>query len=237
MKDIKLLIFDLDNTLINYGGLTKPSWELTCQKLVEKYDISLDYKIISNEIVRVNDELWNDEDKRPKGNFSFNEVRRNIVKEALLHLNMNDKEIIDFLVENYSYYKHKAVHVFDDTFDTLISLKERGYILALLTNGDGEFQREKIHRFHLEPFFDGIFIDGEQGVGKPEKQAYYNVLNRFLVDPNQACVIGDHYIWEVIAPIKYGLHAVFVNRDQSVHDDNKADAEIYNLKELLDIFK
>lgn len=49
MKDIELLIFDLDNTLINYGRVTKKAWEMTCQKYVEKYDIGLDAIKMTNE--------------------------------------------------------------------------------------------------------------------------------------------------------------------------------------------
>lgn len=44
---------------------------MTCQKYVEKYDIGLDAIKMTNEIVKVNNSIWEDENKRPKGNFSF----------------------------------------------------------------------------------------------------------------------------------------------------------------------
>ena len=88
--------------------------------------------------------------------------------------------------------------------------------------------------------FDGIFIDGEQGIGKPEKEAYENVLNMFHVQPGEACMIGDHYLWEVVAPISYGLKAIWVNRGELGVKGNeriKADAMIYNIGELLNILE
>lgn len=239
MKDIELLIFDLDNTLINYGGVTEKAWKLTCQKCVEKYDIGLDAMKMADEIIKVNNSIWEDENKRPKGNFSFYELRKSIVSEALSHFEIDKNAIIEFLVENYSQCKHDAVYVFEDVFKTLKELKRRGYILALLTNGDSAFQREKLKRFHLEDLFDGIFIDGEQGIGKPEKQAYDNVLNKFQVSSNKACMIGDHYLWEVVAPKHYGLKAIWVNRGNLGVKNNeniKADFVIKNISELLKIF-
>lgn len=239
MNDIKVLIFDLDNTLINYGGVTKKAWLLTCQKCIEEYHIQINAMKMADEIIKVNDSIWLDEKKRPKGNFSFYELRRSIVSEALKHFEINNNEIVEWLVSNYSCYKHEAIYVFEDVFDTLKELKKRGYMIALLTNGDSAFQREKLKRFDMEKLFDGIFIDGEQGVGKPEKQAYENVLNMFQVQPREACMIGDHYLWEVVAPIKYGLRAIWVNRGALGLEGNeeiKADFVIKNIGELLEIF-
>lgn len=239
MDDIKVLIFDLDNTLINYGGVTNRAWQLTCQNCLEEYEIKISALKMADEIVRVNNSIWEDEKKRPRGNFSFYQLRRSIVSEALKHLEIYHQEIVEWLVSNYSYYKHEAVYVFEDVFDTLTELKKRGYRIALLTNGDRDFQREKLKRFDMEKLFDGIFIEGEQGVGKPEKQAYENVLNRFQVQPGEACMIGDHYLWEVVAPIRYGLKAIWVNRgDLGIKGNEavKADFVIQNISELLEIF-
>lgn len=239
MKDAKLLIFDLDNTLINYGGVTKRAWIKTCQNGVEKYKLNIDAMKIATKIIEVNNSIWEDESKRPKGNFSFYELRKSIVTKALSYLEINNEELVNWLVSNYSYFKYQAVYVFEDVFDTLNELKKRGYILALLTNGDSAFQREKLKRFDLEKLFDGIFIDGEQGVGKPEKKAYDNVLNQFNIQPNQAWMIGDHYLWEVVAPKSYGLNAIWVNRGKlgvKGNEDIKADFVIKNIGELLEIF-
>lgn len=239
MDLVRLLIFDLDNTLINYGGLTQKAWQLTCEKLINSYQLDLDANQLTNEIVAVNNSIWEDESKRPKGNFSFNELRTSIVTKALQNLNVENEEIVKYLVNQYSKCKHEVIYVFEDVEVTLKELKKRGYLIALLTNGDSAFQREKLQRFDLEKLFDGIFIDGEQGVGKPEKRAYFNVLNYFNVAPNQACMIGDHFLWEVIAPKKYGLKAIWVNRGNlgvQSDEDTQADAVIKNIKELLNYF-
>jgi len=239
MDNVKVLIFDLDNTLINYGGVTEKAWNLTCEKLVKEFQMKHDAKSIASKIIEVNHSVWENEDKRPKGNFSFYELRKSIVKEALEYFHLTNEDMIEFLVQNYSKCKHEAVYMFEDVPDTLRALKQRGYMTALLTNGDSAFQREKIKRFNMEELFDGIFIDGEQGVGKPEKEAYYNVLKKFNVPASEACMIGDHYLWEVVAPKEYGLKAVWVNRGElgvKGNEDIQADHVIKNISELLEFF-
>lgn len=239
MNHVKLLIFDLDNTLINYGGVTQKAWQLATAKCVNKFDLSIDAQVMTDQIIKVNDAIWEDETKRPRGNFSFDELRRKIVTDALKYFDLEDQDVIEFLVKQYTISKHESIYVFADVFDTLHQLRSRGYLLALLTNGDGQFQREKLRRFDLESLFDGIFIDGEQGIGKPERKAYENVLNAFHLLPHEACMIGDHYLWEVAAPKSYGLHAVWVNRGSLGVNGNEsieADAIIYNISELLNIF-
>lgn len=100
---------------------------------------------IANEIIKVNNSIWEDEKKIPKGNFSFDELRWSIVSAALSHFDINDYKMIEWLESNYSSYKHEAIYVFE------------------------------------------------------------NVLNMFHIQPHEACMIGDHYLWEVVAPISYGL--------------------------------
>jgi len=110
----------------------------------------------------------------------------------------------------------------------------------LLIKGDSAFQREKLKRFATKSLFDAIFIDGEQGVGKPEKEAYENVLKMFQLEAYQACMIGNHYLCIIFAPISYGLKAVWVDRGQlgvAGYENIKANDVIKNIEELLNVFK
>lgn len=92
---VKLMIFDLDNTLINYGGVTKQAWDLTCKKALEVFELPIDFMTLSDEIYRISNAIWDDESKRPKGNFSFTDLRTGIVKEATTNLNIYNDDLIE----------------------------------------------------------------------------------------------------------------------------------------------
>lgn len=238
MKDVKLLILDMDDTIINHGHMTKPAWIKTGEAMVKEYSLDLDGTIIGKEIGDVSESIFEDENKRPRGNYSSKGLRKLIIEEALKNLNINlHEDMINYMIDKYDEIKKELVCVYDDVFDTLVELKKRGYILTLLTNGDSAFQRNKIQRFGLDPYFDKTYVSGEMGVDKPHKEVYYKIIEEFGFTPKQSCMIGDNYLWEVVAPKEYDLKAIWVNRVNKHYDNNAADYIISEIKQLLDIFK
>lgn len=213
LNGIKALFFDLDDTLICFGGVTHKAWELTCQQLTKEMDISVDALTLANHINVVNDAYWSDEENRPKGNTDFRQARKEVLKNAFENLNINNEQAIEFLLDHYSYYKEKAIYLYPMVHETLEYLHLQGYHLVLITNGDAKRQREKITRFDLAKHFDFIFIEGEQGFGKPNQKIYQKALDSCHVLAHEACMVGDNYLWEVKAPIEYGMKGIWVDHD------------------------
>ena len=44
--------------------------------------------------------------------------------------------------------------------------------MALLTNGSAAIQRRRIEKHALATYFDYILIEGEFGIGKPDRRVY-----------------------------------------------------------------
>jgi putative hydrolase of the HAD superfamily len=88
-------------------------------------------------------------------------------------------------------------------------LKDRGLRLALVTNGRSDLQRAKIERFSLAPLFDHIQIEGEHGFGKPDARAYLHAMAALRVQPRESWMVGDNLEWEVAAPQRLGIFAVW----------------------------
>jgi HAD superfamily hydrolase (TIGR01549 family) len=92
---------------------------------------------------------------------------------------------------------------------TLDRLKELGVKLALITNGAAEPRRAKVVRFALEHRFDHIQIEGEHGFGKPEEWAYTHAMEVLGADPHETWMIGDNLEWEIVAPQRLGIYAIW----------------------------
>jgi hypothetical protein len=84
-----------------------------------------------------------------------------------------------------------------------------GIKLALITNGAAEPQRAKVVRFALEHRFDHIQIEGEHGFGKPEERAYNHAMEVLGVGPHETWMVGDNLEWEIMAPQRLGIHAIW----------------------------
>lgn len=239
MNDIKAIFFDLDDTLINFGGVTHQAWELTCQKLLEeRQDLMIDSHALVHQINTINDAYWSSEEKRPKGNTDFQKVRRDILRQAFEACHIENNEAIEFLLSHYSMYKEEAIYIYPDVYETLDDLRSQGYQLVLITNGDSNRQRGKISRFDLEKYFDYILIEGEQTFGKPDLRIYQKALDLCHVLAHEACMVGDNYLWEVKTPIEYGMQAIWVNRNhqQLSQKDVQPNMVIEHISQLRNIF-
>jgi putative hydrolase of the HAD superfamily len=64
-------------------------------------------------------------------------------------------------------------------------------------------------RFALERHFVHIQIEGEHGFGKPEERAYTHAMATLGVTPAQTWMVGDNLEWEVAAPQRLGIYAIW----------------------------
>lgn len=98
---------------------------------------------------------------------------------------------------------------FPGAVETLDALRATGVRMALITNGPADVQRAKIDRFDLARRFDHVQVEGECGFGKPEPRAYRHALGALGVECHEAWIVGDNLEWEVAAPQKLGIHAIW----------------------------
>jgi len=98
---------------------------------------------------------------------------------------------------------------FPGAVETLDALRATGVRMALITNGPSEIQRAKIDRFDLARRFDHVQVEGECGFGKPEARAYHHALEALGAGCHEAWIVGDNLEWEVAAPQKLGIHAIW----------------------------
>lgn len=238
LEKMQGVFFDLDDTLINVSGGTKEAWDLTCFKMKELFsEVDIDPLVLSQRITKLNDAFWSNETTRPKGNVDFKAIRQELVSAVFAEFGLAHDKGKLFLIENYGKFKEQLTCVYPNVYETLQTLKDKGKKLVLITNGDGTRQREKLSRFNLAQYFDNILIEGELGFGKPLPQVYERAIKLCGIEACEACMVGDNYLWEVEAPIKYGLKAVWVNTLQKKKPFERTiepDYIISNISELLD---
>lgn len=79
-----------------------------------------------------------------------------------------------------------------DVFPTLAALRERGYLLGVITNGTARTQACKLDYSGLRPYMDLVVLAGEEGIQKPDPRLFQMAAARLGV-PCESCVfVGDH---------------------------------------------
>ncbi len=79
----------------------------------------------------------------------------------------------------------------DDTVRILAELKHRGVPLFGLTNWSAETFPYARQRFVFLQWFDGIVVSGEEGVMKPNPEIFRRLLDRYVLQAQDALFIDD----------------------------------------------
>jgi len=139
--------------------------------------------------------------------------------------------------ERFHAYRESQCRFFPGALETLDALRRRGVKMALVTNGEADVQRTKVERFDLVRRFDHVQIEGEHGFGKPEARAYRHALQALDVEAGDAWMVGDNLEWEVEAPQRLGIFAIWHDHlGEGLPPDSRVapDRIIRSLTELLE---
>jgi putative hydrolase of the HAD superfamily len=142
------------------------------------------------------------------------EARRQVVAGAFATLSAAGHEVPaldigDAMADRFTLIRDEELNLFPGAHETLDRLKDLGVLLALITNGAAEPQRAKVIRFALAERFDHVQIEGEHGFGKPEERAYTHAMAALGVGPQDTWMVGDNLEWEIVAPQRLGIHAIW----------------------------
>ncbi len=208
--NVRALLFDLDDTLLDYSGGVDRSWMEACTACC--LPAGVDDAGLVAAIAETRRWFWDDPDRHRRERVNMLGAWQHIVEFALERLGRPAPEVAAAVARDYAARRRAAMRLFPDSIACLTKLRRRGIPLALVTNGDATQQRDKIERHALARFFDAILVEGEFGVGKPDEAVYRHVLQTLGITPHEALMVGDHLEWDVGAPQRLGLTGVWMDR-------------------------
>jgi len=236
------ILFDLDDTIIQAYAHPQRAWAAVVGEFTHRLGDAPPDAIVAAITTAANAFWGRDQDWHRIWRQRLREAREQIVETGFAQLADDGYAVPPLAIQHalshrFSSYREENLKLFPDAHETIDALKARGVKLALITNGPQTQQREKVVRFALTERFDHIQIEGEHGFGKPEERAYRHALATLGVTPADAWIVGDNLEWEVIAPQKLGIHAIWYDpHGDGVPEGHaaKPDRIIRSLRELLD---
>jgi HAD superfamily hydrolase (TIGR01509 family) len=230
MLKTRLILFDLDNTLLHLHEY----WEESMKEAFRQMTITRTMEI--NELYRTfkeQDELYCK--LYDEGVISLWEFRRDRFIKTLEHFNtiVTEEDAIQFhelFTSLTNHYIKPSVKV-----ERTLALLSEKYLLGIVTNGSPVFQRNKIKQMGLSRYFkdEHLFISEEVGFSKPAKEIYQLAMITFQVAANEVIFVGDSIKNDVIAPMDLGMLAIWVNNhDGSLPADVTPYAVITAIEQL-----
>lgn len=185
---IKAVVFDMYETLITlYGSPVYFSKQMSEDAGIEADRFTF---------------LWRaTEDDRTLGNVTVEEVVRQILKEN----NCFSEQTVCRIMDKRICYKTEAFeHMHCEVMPMLITLKERGLKLGLISNCHSE-ESQVIKESVLYPFFDAACLSYDEGVKKPDLEIFRRCLEKLSLDAKECLYIGDGGSGELEAAAKIGM--------------------------------
>jgi len=112
--------------------------------------------------------------------------------------------------------------MFDDAFQTLDWLRDRGIRLGVVTNrvfGGPRFA-EEMRELGLDKYFESVAVSCDMGYMKPHPRIFQYVLDEMKIDPKETAMVGDSLRADVEASQALGLTAVWrrIQRPDPPHE-------------------
>jgi putative hydrolase of the HAD superfamily len=209
---MRALLVDLDDTLLDYSGGVEDSWTTACTSCLNGHGV--DAATLVAAVAESRRWFWDDPVRQRRERVNMLLAWQRIVEHALTGLGVTGNDLAATIAREYASRRRDYMRLFPESLACLEALRQRGVALGLVTNGDASQQRDKIERHGLARFFDVMVIEGEFGAGKPDEIVYRHALEALRVAPAEAWMVGDHLEFDVAAPQRLGLRAVWVDRER-----------------------
>ena len=207
----RAMLIDMDDTILSAYGRPEIAWNTITAEFAEEL-APLPPPLVATTVLAFARNFWANAEAAWR--LKLAEARHLTVKggfaalAAAGHRALSDDLAIR-LADRFTAYREEEMFVFPGAHEAIDRLKALGIKLALVTNGAADTQRAKVERFELAHRFHHIQIEGEHGFGKPEERAYLHAMEALGVTAKDTWMIGDNLEWEVAAPQRLGIYAVW----------------------------
>ena len=140
---------------------------------------------------------------------------------------------IDPSMRNELLNLYKVLSPFEEVPETLKTLKEKKFKLAILSNGTPSLLDELVKSNNLDNLFDDIFSIEQVGVYKPSSRVYDMPIKKYNINKSEIAFLSAN-TWDVSGGGNYGYQSIWVNRNNNIFDnlDFKPKYQITDLNKL-----
>lgn len=223
----KVIILDLDNTLIDFNAMELGSLNaaLTSAGVEVTEDLINDY-------ISINTEMW---EGLEKGRYEKSEILIGRFEKLAKKYSLD----LDPVEVNSSYLNGMAdfLHFMPHAKEILEWVKESESIVAMITNGVLSAQEAKINAGNLDQYFDEIVISDAVGYHKPQVEIFDHLMD--LIGSHQKrdmIIVGDSLTSDIQGGINYGIDTCWFNPyGKKLDTDQHITYVIESLEELKEI--
>ncbi len=219
---IKAVIFDLDNTLVDF-------MRMKSQSITAAIDSMIDAGLqLSHEEARARiDTIY-----KERG-IEFQNVFDQLLYDVFQKV---DYKILSAGIIAYRRAREAALVPYPHVYMTLIALLKRGIRLAVVSDAPGREAWLRLCYLNFHHLFDCVVTFDDTGERKPSPLPFLRALEELKTEPHEALMVGDWPERDVVGAAKVGITTVFARYGDTFGVvASNARYDINDISELLDI--
>ena len=221
---IKAIVFDLDNTLLDFMKMKSSSIDAALDGMI-KCGMSIDKIKSTKEIYNIYD---------TKG-YEHQEVLTEFIINNLGDINY--KYLAAGIVE-YKKAKEKSLNLYEDVIPTLDKLIDMNLLLGIVSDAPSREAWIRLYTLNLYDKFEYVVTFNDTGFHKPAKEPFIKISEKLNVNLNECMMVGDWPDRDIKGAKQVGMKTAFAKYGSTENiSDSGADHDLNSLSELLDIIR
>ena len=222
MSKIKAVLFDLDNTLIDFMRMKTQSSDAAIQAMI---DAGLQIK----------------ENKAKKILFSL--FKKYGIEDQTIFQKFLEKTIkkIDYRILSNGIAAYRRVQAgflfpYPHVRSTLVKLKEKNLMLGIVSDAPRMRAWLRLAEMNMTHYFDVVVTLDDTGLLKPNKMPFEKAVKSLKFKPEEILFVGDNPERDILGAKEAGMKTCLAEYGQNVFSKKiKADYRIKDVEQLLKI--
>ncbi len=223
---IKAIVFDLDNTLMDFLKMKTISCEEALSAMIDA-GLKIEKRKGMEKLFKLYDEYG----------IEFHEAFQVFLKKEIGKI---DWKILASGINAYRRVKESFLGPYPHVRQILIKLREKGLKLGIISDAPKLKAWLRLTGIGLADFFDAVLtVDDVKGKEKPHPLPFSEIMKKLKVKPEEVIFIGDNPSRDIKGANQAGMHTVLAKygqwKTQGKTKMEKADYEINDISEILEL--
>lgn len=221
---IKAVIFDLDNTLVDFMKMKRNAIEAAIPAMI---DAGLN--ISNEEASRLINEIYVEQ------GIEYQQVFDLFLTKLL---NKIDYKILASGIVAYRKAREAALIPYPHVYSTLVQLTKMGLKLGIVSDAPIKEAWLRLAYLNFHHIFDAAVTFDETGERKPSPVPFKAILYKLNVSPEEAIMVGDWVERDIVGASQVGMKTAFARYGDTFNTQSHiADYELHDISDLVNILK
>lgn len=200
---IRAILFDLDDTLIDFKGMKSAAISEAARAMVKA-----GLKITPAEAARKLDKVY----------WEVGIESDRAITEFLKRLGKLDDKILAAGINGYLRAKLTNTRPVEGAVGIVKGLKKRGLKVGVVTDAPRLKAYQRLNLMEMDGLFDVVVAFDDTGKKKPDEAPFKAALKALGVKPEEAVMVGDWYERDIEGAKKLGMKTVLVGKARCNED-------------------